>query len=200
MNIKSTNMKTQELSALLIKYYGGETSEEEETLLKKVFSEADLPPELEDEKEIFNFYVSEQRIPMPSHGFENRIIAAIDDIERIREIKNRRRIIYASLSSAAALILFIASYFFFVQKAEQVDTFSDPAVAYAETMKILKDVSVTFNKGRNALEPVGKLAEVKEMSLIHINKSSMIIEKTIKKIDYLDKVSVYDSIGEISNK
>ncbi len=202
MNIKSLNMKTQEISALLDKYYRGETSDDEETLLKEFFRDASVPSELENEKEIFNFYNREREATGPSPGFESRIIDAIDEIEKNKVFKYRRRILYSAISSAAALALFVGSYFFFIQKSDQVDTFTDPAVAYAETMKILMDVSVTLNKGRNALEPVARLSEMKEVSLAHLHKSSSIIQKTVSKLDYLDKISGYDSTGieEKSNK
>ncbi|HUX97682.1 MAG TPA: hypothetical protein VMV47_18260 [Bacteroidales bacterium] len=178
-------MKTQELSALLDKYYKGETSDEEETLLKKVFSEASVPPELESEKEIFNFYVSEGEVPLPSQGFENRIIASIDDLERDKELKHRRRILYSAISSAAALLLLIGSYFFFIQKSDQVDTFSDPAVAYAETMKILMDVSSRLNKGTSKLTPIGKLSGVTEKSIEKITESSSLMNRSFLKVNHI---------------
>ena len=188
-------MKTQEISALLDKYYRGETTEEEEMFLRNHFSQSSDTDEFGDEKEIFNFYASEQDVPLPSPGFENRIIAAIDGQEKLREKRHRRRLIYSAISTAAALIIIIGSYFYFAQQSNQTDTYSDPAVAYAETMKILMTVSATLNKGQNALEPVGRLAKMNELTLDQISKSSLMIQSTARKLDILQKVSGNDSTG-----
>ena len=70
---------------------------------------------------------------------------------------------------------------------EPRDTFSDPKIAYAETMKILLNVSSQLNQGAKALEPVAKMNEMTAKSFKAINRSTNIVEKNLKSLDYLQK-------------
>jgi len=89
------------------------------------------------------------------------------------------------ISTAAGLLLLAGSYFFFVSRAEPRDTFKDPAMAYAETLKILREVSLQLNRGAQVLEPIGKMNEVTKKSFETINKSTRMVQKNLKSLDYL---------------
>jgi hypothetical protein len=88
------------------------------------------------------------------------------------------------MCAAAGLLLLAGSYFFFVKQPDTADTFTDPKIAYAETMKILRDVSLQLNHGARALEPMSKINKVKMKSIETINKSTRVVEKNL---DYLQK-------------
>jgi hypothetical protein len=180
-------MKKEDLNILLNKYYNGDSSEEEERLLKEFFQGDNVPVEFETEKEIFRIYSNEGDIPEPSAGFEDRIIAGIDDSEKNSKSSQLRRFIMYSLSTAAGLIIVAGSYFYLNSSREPVDTFSDPKIAYAETMKILLNVSTRLNEGNKVLEPLGKINKMKNASFASLNKSTRIIEKGLKTIEKLDK-------------
>ena len=138
--------------------YKGMSSGEEEKELKEFFSGDNIFPGYEAEKEIFRHYSGSELIPVPSIGFEMRIIRAVDELEKPR-IRNRSVKRYLTLFSAAATILIIiASWFFFIREKEPQDTFSDPALAYSETMKILNNVSMKLNRATEAITPVVDLA------------------------------------------
>jgi len=79
------------------------------------------------------------------------------------------------MSTAAGLLIMVGSYFFFSNKNELHDTFTDPEIAYAETMKILMDVSNRLNKGTKNLEPVGIINSVKSKN----------IDKNLKNLEYI---------------
>ena len=135
-------MEENKLKELLDKYYDGDTSPEEELELKTYFSGNNVLPGYEAEKEIFSYYSGMEKIIVPSADFEMRIIKSVDDLERIK-LKNNNRKRYITLFSAAATILImIGSWFFLLREREPADTFSDPTIAYAETMRILNNVSV----------------------------------------------------------
>jgi len=175
-------MKQEEIRRLLDKYYDGQTTGEEEILLKKYFSQADIPEEFRDEMGIFRYYSQSSVIPEPSADFENRIISAIDSYDQISRFKRRK--IFAVLSGIAAGILILAgTYFFFIQKSEPHDTYSDPEIAYAETMKVLYNVSNRLNDGTNALGQLGELSEETNRSLNKINKSTAILKGKMKPLD-----------------
>jgi len=178
-------MKEEELKRLLGKYYNGISTDEEERALRSYFRENSPPPGYEAEKEIFSLYMAAEDIPEPSADFEARIIKALDKADRNRRSSEFRRVLVPLLSAAAGLFILAGSYFFFIQRREPTDTFRDPQIAYAETMKILLDVSSQINQGTRPLKPVGRINEMKVKSLESINKSAVLVEKNLKSLGYL---------------
>jgi len=193
-------MKKEELDKLLERYYGGETSEDEELALKLFFQGNIIPQEYKTEKELFTNYLLQGAVPEPSEGLEKRIIDRIDDFEKNRKTLTLRKIILYSLSTAAGLIIVAATYFFLDSNREPEDTFSDPKIAYAETMKILLKVSDKLNQGNQALEPLGKITKMKNMSFESINKSTRIIEKGMSSLNNINKAADISIETEKINK
>lgn len=195
-------MKEEDLKRLIDRYYSGESTEEEETVLKEYFRNGNIPEGYEAEKVIFGYYNESEYIPEPSVGFEARILAGIDASERHGISLKTKKYLLPLISAAAVLLLLAGSYFFFTNRAEPADTFKDPAMAYAETIKILKDVSFQLNRRSQVLEPVGKMNEVKKKSFGTINKSTRIVEKSLKSLNYLqksDKIKQYPADNSINN-
>lgn len=176
-------MNTEELKKILEKYYEGKASEEEELTLRKFFSENNVPVGFETEKEIFGFYERMGKIPDLSPDFEGKIIAGID--KNISGSLKKRRLVISLLSAAAGVLILTGLYFFFLNKTEPGDTFSDPELAYAETLKILYNVSLQFNNGTQTLRPLGKMQEVSTKSFEEINRSTIIIEEKMKNLNYI---------------
>jgi hypothetical protein len=180
-------MNEEELKRLIEKYYNGESTEEEERALRDFFRKGNVPEGYESEKLIFSYYTESAELTEPSIDFEARILAGIDASEIKRGSQKIRKYLVPLLSAAAGLLILIGSYFFFINRTEPGDTFSDPQIAYAETIKILKDVSSQLNHGTQTLEPVGKLNEITQKGFETINKSTRIVEKNLKNLDYLQK-------------
>jgi hypothetical protein len=105
-----------------------------------------------------------------------------------------------SLSTAAGLIIIAGSYLFLNSSREPKDTFSDPKIAYAETMKILIDVSSKLNRGNKALQPLGRINIMTNESLKYVKKSTMIIGKSLNSIGNLDKAAGKATIPDVLNK
>jgi hypothetical protein len=183
-------MNEEELKRLIEKYYNGDSTEQEERTLRNYFGKNNIPEGYEAEKVIFSYYTSSGEINEPSANFEERIMAAIDASERESGSLNMRKYLLPFLSAAAGLLIMAGSYFYFTHRAEQKDTFTDPELAYAETMKILRDVSIQLNHGTQVLEPVGKINEMTEKSIETINKSTRIVEKMLKNLDYVQSAIV----------
>lgn len=191
MNLINRAMNSEEIKRLLEKYYEGTTTPEEELSLKKFFSGDNIPPDLSNEKEIFRYYMQMAEIPEPSTEFEEKIISAID-----REDKSiagfKRRWLFSTLSGIAAAMLILAgSYFFFTNRSEPHDTYSDPEVAYAETMKILYNVSARLNQGTKALGHLSALQDETQKTMATVSRSTAKIEDNIKPLD-----NVFDAIGK----
>jgi hypothetical protein len=194
-------MNTEEIKKLLEKYYNAECSEEEEMILRKFFMEEDVPEELREEKEILNYYSVSAIFPEPSDGFEERIISAVDKAESAYTTAGRRKLYISIASIAAGLLILAGSYFFFISRSENTDTFSDPDIAYAEAMKILCNVSARLNRGTRALENVAMMQDVPGKSLKTINRSTTIIEEKLKTMDYFNKaVEIIDPERKEENK
>ncbi len=193
-------MKKEELDKLLAKYYNGESTEAEEDLLRAFFTTGDVPPGYETETDIFRFYNNAPDVPEPSVDFEKRIMEGIDRVEgEERNVPYRRQII-AFLSAAAALVLIVVSFLLLNRSVEPRDTYTDPKIAYAETMKILMSVSTQLNNGVEALEPVSRINEVAQKSfepLESLNKTSRIVDKNLRSLDYLDRAIEFTNTTDL---
>ncbi len=180
-------MNEEELKRLTGKYYNGESTEEEERSLRDFFAKNNIPEGYEAEKIIFSYYTDSAVVPEPSIDFEARILAGIDASEIADGSKRIRKYLVPLLSAAAGLLILAGSYFFFVNRHDSEDTFSDPQIAYAETVKILRDVSAQMNYGAQVLEPIAKMNEMTKKSFETINKSTRIVGKNMKNLDNLKK-------------
>jgi hypothetical protein len=182
-------MKEELLKKLLEKYYNGDTSVEEELILKEYFSGDEIFPGYEAEKEVFRLYSASDEIPVPDDKLEARIKASIDriDTHKSEQAPAIRR--YPIFSIAAGLLILIASYFMLKQHSGPRDTFSDPRLAYAETMKILNEVSIKLNKGTAALQPLTKISRTANTGIGSVSKSAMLITESLKPIGRIRRVS-----------
>lgn len=192
-------MNTEELNRLLEKYYKGESTAAEERDLKVFFSGSIIPEGYDTEKELFSYYMTVSEVPEPSSDFEERILSGIDESEKNITSRKYRRFILAILSTAAGVLILTGSYFFFVHRSEPRDTFSDPKLAYAETMKILMDISSQLNHGAIALEPLTRINAMTKKSFAAINKSTNIVEKNLKSLDYLQKAFAISNIKDANS-
>lgn len=182
-------MKEERLKELLGRYYGGSTSESEETELKNFFSGDSVPEGYDAEKAIFGLFSQNEALAEPSEGFSKRIINAIDDLEKNQKSNHARdRYIVIFSSAAAILLLILGSYFFFSGRSSIEDTFSDPQIAYAETMKILNEVSVKLNRGTKALKPLERIENL-SAGLGSFDRSADIISKNLQRIKILNEMS-----------
>jgi len=180
-------MNEEELKRLIEKYYNGESTEEEERTLRDYFRKNNIPEGYEAEKLIFSYYTESAEVPEPSIDFEARILAGIDASEMNRGSGKMKKYLLPLLSAAAGLLILTGSYFFFFNRAETRDSFTDPEIAYAETIKILRDVSAQLNHGAQVLEPVGKMDEITRKSFESLNRSTRIVKKNLRNLDYLQR-------------
>lgn len=180
-------MNATEISKLLGKYYEGETSLEEEVILSEYFATENVPEEFAAEKEIFRHYSLSDEIPEPSDDLEKRIISALDSEEAKRRLFRLSRRELISYSSIAGLLLLAGSYFLLSRSNQPGDTFSNPELAYAETVKILYEVSSQMNHGTAPLSQVGKIEDVAVKSFSAMSRSTEIIDRNLKNLDYFQQ-------------
>lgn len=186
-------MNEEKLKQLLERYYSGSSTREEEELLKDYFNGNDIIPGYDEEKEIFSHYSAMDVYPDPSDDLEERIQKTIANIGQHRIRKIIRMPLPALISIAAMILLLIGSYYMFILKAEPRDTYSDPKIAYVETMRILNDISAKINKRTMELKPIARLSIVTRTSLESIDRSTTIFAAGLQELQVFDKLSATDN-------
>lgn len=180
-------MKEHRLEVLLEKYYSGRISGKEEQELRDFLCGDAVFPGYEAEREIFLHYSESEKMPVPSPDFETRIIKAIDDLEEAvqqqrplpgqitePEQKPLKRYLFTFSGIAAAILLIISFWFFlnlFNHATEPEDTYTDPALAYAEAMKVLSGVSIRLNMAAEAVIPVSELTQTTFDNMRYLGRS-----------------------------
>ena len=179
-------MKKEDIDILLNKYYQGLSSDDEEKILHDFFSGADVPDGYAAESAMFG-YMDSSSIPGPSPGFEERIISSLDRLDHVPSKKRiiSRKLVLAFSGIAAGIIVIFGSWIFSRSTGE--NTFSDPEIAYAETLKILYEVSEKLNMGTAHLEPVSKM-NIKGLDGLQVlSESKKIVDKNLENLRNLHK-------------
>lgn len=185
-------MKEEKLKKLLEKYYSGESTDDDEKQLKDFFSDRKADDGVDADGAFFSTLSDLEKMPEPSADYENRIQKAITRIERQRSVNIFSRHYLSIIGMAAAFLLLIGSYFLFIYKAEPKDTFSDPQLAYAETMKILREVSVKFNKGKAELKPLARMSNATRLGMETLDRSADVITTNLDKLEPFSQLSDID--------
>ncbi len=166
---------------VLERFYLGETTLEEEKMLRDYFSSTSVPEEMIPDKELFlSLGTGSEKVVVPQ-DLNRKIIASIDQLER-KAGRTRRISIYSLSGLAAGLLVMIAVYLFYVRtdtptllaSHQMTDTYKDPMDAYEEAKRALTYVSAKLNNGTSDLEPLKQVNKAAEpiKSLSKINKGS----------------------------
>lgn len=149
----------QRIKYLLEKYYNGETSIEEEVLLRRFFTEQEVPESLAPDRHMF-LMITEQ----PKVDDEIIIEDILSETHKWQQIEGKRRKFHsyraAILSSAATIALAIGFTLFFTIKSNTkslVDTYDNPQMALLETQRVLALVGSKISQATDGLEPLGHL-------------------------------------------
>lgn len=145
-------MELNEIKHLLDKYEAGETSLQEEGVLRAYFTQEVIHPELESYQILFTFFnesqkeLSEVTFKAPKKSFKLQWSVA-----------------------AASVVLLISMFTLFNPGKTSLDALSaEDRVVYEETLEALELLSVNFNKG---------IAQTSKVSLIneHFNKGKQLM-------------------------
>lgn len=171
-------MEYQKIEEILNRYMEGESSLEEENLLKKYFSQPGLPPEQQEMKALFNYFTDAQREAIPDFDVSADLNSIIEN-EWKRETRNRFRRVLAWFGSAAAVLVLSFGIYQYLDKPESTikDTYKDPKLAYLETKRALLLVSRTMNRNTTNLKYLSKV----DQSFDHMKKIAE-IEKVVNSV------------------
>ncbi|HRS01240.1 MAG TPA: hypothetical protein P5545_01675 [Bacteroidota bacterium] len=157
------------IKKLLEKYYEGETSLEEEAVLRDYFNNEDVPQELKKYQSQFVFYQREREIEYQNYDFA---------LPKDREIHHTKKQLYWIPAAAAVILLIISIIFFlpqnpFSHKQSNMITVTDPDSTYRITEYALYAVSENLNKGLGKLDKLEYLQEgMNALNKININLSN----------------------------
>ncbi|MFA5972910.1 MAG: hypothetical protein WC780_11205 [Lentimicrobiaceae bacterium] len=153
-------MEYQEIENLLNRYLEGETTLEEEIMLKKYFSEPGIPEQQRQMQEMFSYFAEAKQETAPPFNFTQEMNTLIEN-EWKKESANRFRRVLAWAGSAAAVLVISFGLFQYLNKPEPVvkDTFKDPKLAYIETKQALMMVSKVMNRNTANLKYLSKVDE-----------------------------------------
>jgi len=188
----------EEIRKMLERFYRGETTLEEERLLREYFSSARVPEELLADRDLFRSLEPSGNFVTVPDSLNRKILEVIDKQEK-KEVRTRRISVFALSGLAAGLLVVIALYvgYFRVDQTVQMassqitDTYNDPQDAYEEAKRTLSYVSAKLNTGTSELEYVKKITKTSSdplKSLSKINKGS----KELSLLGQLQRVEEFD--------
>lgn len=145
-------MKREELERLLALYYEGQTDEGEEERLRQAFLEdANLPSDLQIERDLFLSLHRERKadILVPDN-LVNRLEELID--RRVSSV-HRRWLKWGSFAASLLLLIGLGIGFAEMQQSPvPQDTFTNPEDARRALHDILTDMSQTWHEGIRQIE------------------------------------------------
>ncbi len=178
-------MNYNSIKELLEKFYAGETSLEEEVTLKRFFAEKIVPERLRPDQELFRSLTTLEGEDTLDDEFDRAVLA---QIEGNSHRWGRHEWIYTLSGLAAAAVIVIALWIgggVFSSQRQLPGTISNPQVAYAETKKILTEVSDNLNKG---LDPVKSTTEKFDEPMQQMSKISN-MEQALSNVKYLEEMN-----------
>lgn len=142
------NIETEYIKSLLEKYYAGESSLDEERILREYFAESEVDPELETDSRVFAAMAEPAETP---ESLRAAIEKSIDE-HAVKEVKRRLRPRYSRIAAAAAVVVLAitASIHFLGGKPAQPEM--TPEEAREHTLMALTLLTKTVKKGYTAME------------------------------------------------
>jgi hypothetical protein len=153
-------MEYHEIEEILNRYLEGESTLEEEAMLKEYFSQPGLPEEQREMQDLFRYLNEARQESAPTFDVTANLNSLIEK-EWQKETRNRFRRIIAWAGSAAAVLILSVGIFQYINKPEAVikDTYKDPKLAYLETKRALMLISRTMNHNTANLKYLSKVDE-----------------------------------------
>jgi len=177
-------MEQEKIRDLLGKYFGGETSEDEELLLKEALDDPSTPESVRKE---FGFLAGPTvEVPEPSEGFYGRLESVTHREVSLRPYGKLWKYL-TGMSAAASIITALWLGFRFAGSPQEKDTFDDPVIAMAEVRSILLTVSERMNSGTEQLGQVGAIVQKPE-ELEGLGRINNILGENLSRLRYLGEL------------
>jgi hypothetical protein len=149
-------METKEIKHILQRYFEGESTAEEERMLKSYFHSGRVAGELKEYTGLFTG-ISELSELNKDDRIEEEIMDFLLESESKEKVKYRG--MWQMVTGIAASVIIVIGGLLFYQNRDQQfeDSFDDPEVAYAYATQTLEYVAAQYNKGLKPLENFDRL-------------------------------------------
>ena len=198
-------MNTTEIKILLDKYFEGETSRDEEKILKDYFTGTHVDDSLLEYVPVFAFFKAERKINSGA-DLEDKILKKLDEATIIPFYKNKT--FWTYFSGIAATLLFLFTFIFETQFNSKNDKFlagssytkQDARLAYDQTSIALAYVSEKYAEATEPLNEVSKFGRstlaVSELGKMNteLNMINTNVNKMGNGVDNLNKLSKFSII------
>jgi hypothetical protein len=158
-------MDSSKLQQLLQKYWSGETTLEEEQLLKDHFHHTEVPEELSEVAAMFRYYEQTKKNALNDIAFDRTLIEKVTGKSKQGKIRN---LVFNSMRIAAGVVVVMAATWFIRKEIrlttpqEVVDTYDDPKLAFEETKKALMMISKSFGTAEEQAKKINMFNEAQE--------------------------------------
>ena len=173
------------LEKLLEKFYGGISTADEEMKALEMLRRNDLPPEFYDDRMILEGLYGKSEIPAPSTDLGKKIMTAIDDAEKEKRIIGGKRRLYSMVAVAASLLVIISFWFVLSDNNRVRDTYSDPQLAYNETVEVLYYLSENLNAGRSQMKKLSVISDARA-KLELLPESRNAVSRELSALRYIE--------------
>lgn len=176
-------MDLKKIKTLLESYYSGETTKDEELILRDYFSNENIDNELIADKDIFLFQIHQNKELNNIPDISEEIWSSLN-MNNIEAKKENKDFGFFYLKIAASIMILVGSYFILKnqvfnskQKTYFTDTYDNPEIAYQQAKETLLYVSALLNNGTSHLEPIQKINEstqnLKKLSSFNIGLNEL---------------------------
>ena len=175
-------MKSEHIKQILKKYFDGESSLREESVLRKYFMSNEVDDELLPFRDLFSGL--EELKPAENNKLEDTLMDFIMESEL--EEKNKYRRLWQTVTGiAAALLITLLVFNYTNDRSSWKDTYSDPEQAYAEASKTLHYMAEKYQKGIAQLQTFQKL----DKAVQPMNKGVEAINKGFNELEEIKQIN-----------
>lgn len=158
-------MDSDRLQQLLSKYWSGDTTLEEEQLLRDHFRQADVPEELRETAALFRYFEQSKKKSLNDIMFDRSVIEKVSGRPKQGKLRN---LTFNAMRIAAGVVVVVAATWFIRTEIRQstpqevVDTYDDPKLAFEETKKALMMISKSFGTAEEQARKINLFNEAQE--------------------------------------
>jgi hypothetical protein len=178
-------MNWSALEKLLEKFYEGTSTADDEKKAFEMLQRNDLPPEFYNDRMILEGLFGKSEIPEHSPDLGKKIMTAIDESEKADRKVSTKRLLYSMIGVAASFLLIISFWFLLSENNRIRDTYSDPQLAYNETVEVLYYLSENLNTGRAQMEELSVINDART-KLEMIPESRNTVSKELEPLRYIE--------------
>jgi hypothetical protein len=156
-------MDSNKIEELLSKYWNCETSLEEEQQLREYFTGKEIPEQLKETANVFQYFEANKKKTLSDVTFEGEVL------KKIKTPKGKMAsLVYNAMRIAAGIAVLVVAIWVGrteirkTDPAATIDTYDDPKIAFEETKKALMMISKSFGTAETQAKKLNMFNEAQE--------------------------------------